>query len=132
MAKYLARNNLSKGRVYFNSVGQDTVQHRGKARWPEREAAGGSQETESGKEVARGCRTSRPVLRDVLPLWRLHFLKILQFSQTTPLSSDQVFKHLSLSGTLQIQIPRRKPALPSFPLPADGEHSGGIHSHSEF
>lgn len=51
MAKYLTRNNLSKGRVYFNSVGQDTVQCGGKAWWQEPEAAGGSKETESRKEV---------------------------------------------------------------------------------
>lgn len=91
MAKYLTRNNLSKGRVYFNSVGQDTDHHGGEARWLGREAAGGSQEAESRKEVAGAVEPQVLSSARYFLYPRLHFLKVLQLPQTAPLSSDQVF-----------------------------------------
>lgn len=50
-----------------------------------------SQEEESGGEVGPDCRTSRPVLSELL-LPRLCHLKVPQSSRISPLAKDQVFR----------------------------------------
>lgn len=53
-----------------------------------------------------GYRFSNPAPSEVLPPARLYLLKVPSFLPTSPLTGDQVFKYMSLSGTFLIQTTR--------------------------
>lgn len=76
---------LQKGSVYFGSSWQR--RHGGGSRW-----LAVTLLPEGRWKVDPDCKTSRHVPKNLLPLKRLHFLKVWQFSYRVQTSGDLMFK----------------------------------------
>ena len=102
--KFPDKRQLKEEWVYFSygAKGIESIIMR-KARHSNRNLADfifthtGSRGRAREQEVRQGCKSSCPTSNDILPLARLHFLKVVQPPQIPPATRDRGVNDMSLS-----------------------------------